>query len=317
MECETGDDLIDLKESLSALPGPTEWSTSDLEPDEYARYNDLTVDSLLDPWLACLDNHVLATLPLVEDESIVEVEGLQECFFREVIPAREQLQMSAPSLKLIQEASKSVADPDVAGLMAELRSTLSSERKPVSKFDVPVLRTDHEFDCRQMARRISLFRNGQLADHRLPLHPVNGETGESLEFSVKAKRGDEAVMKAVARDSLEMTRETFVFLSQCLKADLAEADKRAFLDEAYTYKGVRTAVHPCITHCCSPQTTTTNRRAGTKQRAPHATPQSPTAALERVLCPRRRDLQDTRFVVRQRRRIGCRARGGRVQHLQR
>ncbi|KAK0743611.1 hypothetical protein B0T18DRAFT_430856 [Schizothecium vesticola] len=251
MDCKTGDDLIDLKESLSALPESTEWSTSDLEPDEYARYNDLTVDSLQDPWPACFDDYVLATLSPVEGECLIEVEGLRECLFREVIPAPEQLQMSAPSLKLIQEACKSVAEPDVAGLMAELRSTLSSEPKPVSKFDVPVLRTDHESDCRQLARRIVLFRKDQLADHRLPLHPVNEEMGESLEFSVKAKRGDEAVMKAVARDSLEMMRETFAFLSQCLKADLAEVDKRAFLDEAYTYKGVRSREH--LTPPLSPQ----------------------------------------------------------------
>lgn len=248
MDCETGDDLIDLKESLAAFPDPTEWTTSDLDldPVEYARYNDLTIDSLQDPWPACFDDHILATLSPTEDGCLIEVEGLRECLFREVIPAAEQLQMSAPSLKLIQEACKSVTEPDVAGLMAELRSAVSSEPKLVAKVDVPILRTDHESDCRQLARRIALFRNDQLADHRLPLHPVNEESGESVEFSVKAKRGDEALMKAVAGESLEMTRKTFVFLSQCLKADLASDEKRAFLDE-YTYKGVRTAVHPRTT----------------------------------------------------------------------
>ncbi|KAK1836513.1 hypothetical protein QBC39DRAFT_407234 [Podospora conica] len=252
MDFETGDGLIGLKESLSAHAEATEWPTSDLDPDEYARDNDLTVDSLRDPWPDCIDHRLLATIsPLVQDGGLFEVEGLPECLFREVIPAPEQLQMSAPSLKLIQEVCKSVAEPEVAGLMAELRSAVSSEPKPVSKFEVPVLRTDHETDCRQLARRIALFRDDHLADHRLPLHPVNDEMGESVEFSAKAKRGDEAVMKGVEGESLEMTRGTFLFLSQCLKTDRAEADIRAFLDEAYTYKGVRSREH--LTPPLSPQ----------------------------------------------------------------
>ncbi|KAK3378740.1 hypothetical protein B0T24DRAFT_693907 [Lasiosphaeria ovina] len=108
MEFETGVNLLALKGSFQGhFPAVTaEIPSSDIDVDEYARYNGLTIDSFgLDPWPGSLNDggFIAASSHRLEDEQLIELKELTECLFRPIIPTPEQWQAPVKSLQLLQQ----------------------------------------------------------------------------------------------------------------------------------------------------------------------------------------------------------------------
>ncbi|KAK4448469.1 hypothetical protein QBC34DRAFT_449544 [Podospora aff. communis PSN243] len=238
MDFETGSDLISLKESLQDLrTEPSEWEDPDMEADEYARWNGLTVDSRFEPWPRLVDDdiQISTTVDGAEPGSLFEIPFLQECLFREIIPTPEQWQLPAPSMLLIQKACKQYSEGEVAALIADVCVSEISELKKL-KMEIPALRSDHVTDCGQLAKAVDEFKKAQILELGLPLFPDRPDGG--LGFPEKDKKGDEALMKKFREESLEMKRESLVFLMQNLKADWTDSDREEMLESVSTYRGV-------------------------------------------------------------------------------
>ena len=254
MDLETAVDLVSSNGSLHTdVRIPTsDWDQSvsdDPDADEYARRNGLTIDSLkLDPWNSVLerDDRIAATLTQTDFGELIESEKrLDELAFRPILGKAEQWSVSAESLTLLQQVCKPCTDREVADHMAELCFTQTGELKKL-KVEPPVLRSDHQADCRRLERRVKAFQKVPLADHHLPLHPVDIEQGEGLEFPESARKGDEALMKSLSKETVEVTKDTLMFLVQSLKADWSDDEQRELMEEFSTYAGVCTTkvVHP-------------------------------------------------------------------------
>ena len=169
----TGDDLIALKESLSNVNRSlSDCPSSDMDVAEYARCNGLTIDSCRDPWPACLGDVaddagcLSATRASAEPGRLFELDGLQECLFGSIIPATERLHLPASCLKLLQRVCKSLTVAERSDLAAEMCFTDVTTHAKL-KLDPPILRSDHEADCRQLTREINAFRQERFRNHRL------------------------------------------------------------------------------------------------------------------------------------------------------
>ena len=247
MEPSSGHDLIALKQSESP--------PSIANADHYARCNGLTIDSLLLDWqqLADRDQAILATVVDLEPGELIEAAQLQECLFRAIIPTAEQWQMPATSLHVLQQVCRRCKDDEVAEWVSQecFAETLRWERM---KLDAPALRSDHGTDCRRLARRVKAFLKEPLPDHRLPLHPVDPDTGEGLDFPKSMAQKDRERMGACEQETLEVTKDTLLYLMQSLKAHMTAAERQEFAENVPTYRGasrLRPRRLPVLTPCRS------------------------------------------------------------------
>ncbi|EGO58957.1 hypothetical protein NEUTE1DRAFT_99149 [Neurospora tetrasperma FGSC 2508] len=88
--------------------------------------------------------------------------------------------------------------------------------------------------------------------HHLPLHPVDIEQGEGLEFPESARKGDEALMESLTKETIEVTKDTLMFLVQSLKADWGDDEQRDLMESVSTYSGLNRVEH--VTPPLSPRT---------------------------------------------------------------
>jgi len=240
MELNSGDDLISLKESIQSHYSPSpESSPSAVDADHYARRNGLTIDSLLLEWpqLVDSDQAILSTLVDLGPGQLIETAQLQECLFRAIIPTAEQWQMPVSSLQILQKVCGRPKQDEVAELVSQQCFTETSRWKHL-KLEAPALRSDHGTDCRRLARRVTAFREEPLPDHGLPLHPVNVDKGEGLEFPQSMVQMDREQMKTAEEESREMTKDTLVYLMHNMKANMADNDRWEFVDSVSAYQGV-------------------------------------------------------------------------------
>lgn len=217
----------------------TESPPSNLDADKYARHNGLTIDSYTDPWfrLAQNDTAVASTVTPVEPGQLLEDGSLQECYFRPIIVASEQWELPPQSLAVLQDALRRPKVDEFADLMDDLCFTKRNKTRQL-KLEPPLLRTDHETDCRRLTKRATTFRKVPFPDHRLPIEPADVAKGEGLEFSSISIVEDEMLMASVEDEKLNMDHNDFQYLVGALKAGWTIDDQKDLLGSTYPYHGV-------------------------------------------------------------------------------
>ncbi|KAK3294321.1 uncharacterized protein B0H64DRAFT_475801 [Chaetomium fimeti] len=245
MELNSGDDLISLKESIRGHYSPSiESRCSTINADQYARCNGLTIDSLLLDWkrLVEVDQAIISTIADVQAGHLIEAPQLQECIFRVIIPTTEQWRMPAASLKILQQVCRRCKDDELADWVSQqcFNGTFAWSSL---KLETPALRSDHGTDCRRLTRRVNTFLKESLPDHRLPLHPVDITHGEGVEFPGILLQRDAEEMKAIEHETLEVTKNTLVYLMQSLKSGLTDKDHWDFVGTGSPYQGVGALEH--------------------------------------------------------------------------
>ncbi|KAK4189490.1 hypothetical protein QBC35DRAFT_142342 [Podospora australis] len=235
-----GGDLISLKESLQTQYCPTTQSPpeeNDMEADEYARINGLTIESFFNPWPEILKTagSIAASVTHVEPGSLIEDKRLQECLFRPLIPASEQWDVTTASLQVLQEGVRRCTPGEVVDLMEQVC------RPETMKVELPLLRSDHESDCRRLARKVEVFRKEQLTDHGLPLQPVDVNKGEGVEFPKSAGAMDEKMTQSIEKEKFEMNKDSLVYLMDTLKMEWTEQDRGDLLASQNVYQGIGAA----------------------------------------------------------------------------
>ncbi|KAK4173922.1 hypothetical protein QBC36DRAFT_348353 [Triangularia setosa] len=241
MEFTSDSGLFSLDGSFQS-PGPssppTEVSPAHMEADEYALHHGLTFPGI-DPWSDILDETgtIAATIVDLQPSHLVENDTLEECRFRPIIPAPEQWQVPAASMQLLQQAFQRCTTNEVAELMEELCLEETPTLKS-AKLETPVVRGNHNSDCRRLTRRVNAFRKGTLPDHGLPLDDADVAKGEGLNFPENASALGKELAEKVATQPLEVTKETVAYLMQTLKVEWTDKDQRNLLESTNTYCGI-------------------------------------------------------------------------------
>ncbi|KAK0663028.1 hypothetical protein QBC41DRAFT_26882 [Cercophora samala] len=226
----------------SRSPGPssppTEISPAHMEADEYALHHGLTFPGI-DPWSDILDETgtISATIVDVQPGHLIDDGKLQECAFRPIIPAPEQWQVPAASMQLLQQTFQRCTASEVADLMEELcleeTPTLTS-----LKLEPPIIRSDHNSDCRRLTRRVTSFQKDTLPDHGLPLDYSDVARGEGLEFAESASAMEKEMLEKVAAQPLEVTKESVAYLVDILKTEWTDKSQWDLLESNNTYHGL-------------------------------------------------------------------------------
>ncbi|KAK3938202.1 hypothetical protein QBC46DRAFT_318066 [Diplogelasinospora grovesii] len=192
-----------------------------------------------------LDPFIAKTLTPTEPGQLYENARLQEYIFTP-IPPPEKPEIPRPALQVLSQACKQLKHEEVRDLMTELCFSMVQRTKKL-KFEPPILRSDHETDCRELARKVKAFRKPQVEDHRLPLHPTESEKGEGLEFPDADKKRAKEWEESAGRETLEVTREAVTCLAGAIKgfkAEWTDEDQRLFIQGLPTYTGRQSSVTP-------------------------------------------------------------------------
>ncbi|KAK1749844.1 hypothetical protein QBC47DRAFT_439944 [Echria macrotheca] len=250
MDLQTGNDLLALKDGVRTETAQETEYSFDMAADEYARWNGLTVDSRGDPWAAVEhDDAIISTLPAPGANSLFELGNLPECSFSGIIIKTEQWQLPQSSLRLLQSVCKPESERNIAALMEEVCFADTAEQRRL-KVEVPLLSSDHADDCRKLAKRVRIFVTPELDADSLPA-PADISGSSGLEFAEVDKDADKKLMERLAKEPLEIGRDSMAVLAQSLKADLTEEDTKDFFESIIAYRGLRPSGH--VTPPISPE----------------------------------------------------------------
>ncbi|KAI0132605.1 hypothetical protein BJ170DRAFT_718682 [Xylariales sp. AK1849] len=204
-------------------------SDQGLTADEYARENGLSCNSRSDivplsssyPCLFKLDHFRCAEDPLEDSGDL------------------RKLQL--PPLSLIEQTSITKAS---AGLMSmvvmkeddekikELTNAISmTTRGRGMKLQLPLLRTNHESDCRELARSIQQRKTALLKESSLPFEPLIASQDETFEFPESAHVYRHELMAAIDNDRIAVTREIIGCLENALAAIQKDGGAAKFLSK--------------------------------------------------------------------------------------
>jgi hypothetical protein len=100
---------------------------------------------------------------------------------------------------------------------ALLPSADSSRRSRGKRLELPLLKTDHEIDCKEFARREGF--EIKLKDVKLPLEMIDDERDEGLEFPTGSWDRGAELIEELSREKLSVKKETLFYIQDALKIE--------------------------------------------------------------------------------------------------
>ncbi|TVY42313.1 hypothetical protein LOCC1_G004617 [Lachnellula occidentalis] len=223
----------DYPSSLAEECSESDVEDEDLTPLEYARYHGLSRDPLTDPRAFA---HIEALQVNILENNVDDC--LPQFDFGVDPRLDERLTVSKEALQFV----RSVAHQDTQeSIDALILSMLGNPGVINSRIELPLLKTDHETDCRHFARWDSFEIKPQ--DVKFPLEVVDDEKNEGIKFpSAYWKLGD-AIMEELKKEKIEVSKNTMLFLTEALTNVWAKEDDEELWQTEMAYKR-NTALEP-------------------------------------------------------------------------
>lgn len=200
----------------------------DLSPLEYARLNGLSRDYLAEPYL-------VSGLDIIEDGHSGFTNDSHLIQFQlptTKISTDERLIISKEAALLIACISREEPNSKDAIVLQMLGKRVFENHQ----LELPLLRSDHESDCRKFARSDGF--EIKLQNVKFPLEMVDEEKNEGLGWSPKLwSRGSE-ILEELKREKLEVSKETLGHLQNFLKHSWTEEDEKELWASVQKYKMV-------------------------------------------------------------------------------
>jgi hypothetical protein len=197
-------------------------------PLQYARSNGLVRDHLADQ----LAFSELAKLQAAVQHGLTDDSELHQFDFGSEVKVEERVTISREEALLLS----SVAQEDTTEAIDALPmfKTTSITRK--TRLELPLLKTDHETDCKNFARRDDF--EIKLCDIRLPLEMVNEENNEGLVWPPKFSSLGEELVEQLKQEKISVSRDMIIYLQGVLKNAWTEEDDKNLWESEQRYKRV-------------------------------------------------------------------------------
>lgn len=187
---------------------------NNLSADEYARENCLSLDSVYD----FVTTRLSTVIPLGESSFGTETDRLTDGSYPDhlntlsslPIYTDERFEAAKESCNLIDEVQLMC---DVPKEIADLLCLPICPNVTQWALDQPILQTDLEYDCRELARSVSSRKNGSIGPADIPLETLNEANDESLSFPCNAHHRRDDITSLVLNENFDITRATFGFLA--------------------------------------------------------------------------------------------------------
>ena len=199
----------------------------DVSPLEYTRANGLSRNYLVDS-----SSFVeMEKLRHLVDRDVANDSHLPQFDFGPNVSIDERISMPHDATSLLA----SVAHEDnVEEIDALVLSMLPNVRK--LKIEPPLLRSDHQQDCREFGHREKF--EIKLKDVKLPLEMVNEENGEGLAWPPSYRTLGATVMEELKNERICVSKDTMSYLSTFLMAAWTVEDENKMWDVENSYKRV-------------------------------------------------------------------------------
>lgn len=200
----------------------------DLTPLEYARLHGLCRDYLSD---TLAFEHIWRLQATCSEE--INDDSLPEFDFGPEPRLDERFSLSKDAARLLQAVAKQDTQETIDKLMFPM---LGGSEIRNARVELPLLRSDHETDCRNFARR-----NGfeiKLQDVRFPLEVVDQEKNEAVGFPSSYWQLGDGIIEDLKQERLEVTRDTMAYLQKALTNTWSRKDDEELWQAEMTYKRV-------------------------------------------------------------------------------
>lgn len=210
----------------------SEAEDEDLTPLEYARYHRLSRDPLTDPLAFA---HIEALQADILEDSVDSF--LPQLDFGVEPRLDERLMVSKEALQFVQSVAHQYTPESIDALILPM---LRPSRGKNSRIELPLLKTDHETDCRHFARWDGF--EIKLEDVKFPLELVDDEKNEGIKFPSSYWKLGDGIMEELKKEKLEVSRDAMLFLKEALTDVWAKEDDEELWRTEMKYK----RVSPCI-----------------------------------------------------------------------
>jgi hypothetical protein len=222
---------------LSSSNPPSSDYEPELTPIEYARHHGLLIELEADFRPDGILQHALqaaAATHVSADADIVDAR-LPTVFKRVPPPPQmhEQLTANKRAGKLLAELLKRLTREE-----SDKLSKAAWAEKAVATVELPLLRSDHDGDCRAFYEDVRKIKDATIDPDTIPLIPGDVEKDETLEFPPKAHAKGAEVLQTFATEKPEsvkqVRKETMMHLQRALDKSWTDADAKKLWDELHT-----------------------------------------------------------------------------------
>ena len=197
----------------------------DITPVEYARLNGLSRNHLTD----LSSSTILGPIQESVNTGIINDSRLEQLRFPEDCHIYERLTVSKDGAQLLAWAMHLESRDFIEDIMPSMQSR---SKFKVMRVDLPLLRSDHETDIREFARREAF--EPKLKDVRLPLENLNIARNEGLEFSHYFWKLGKGIVEDIKKERIIVTRQSLEYIQRSIRPDWTD------IDEKELWKGMRT-----------------------------------------------------------------------------
>ena len=206
----------------------------DISALEYARQNGLARNHLTEPPLSSIFETILEGIY----DSVMDDMDLQQLHISVDYGLNERLTISKEGAQVIAWALRPEQPKSIDAVVC---SMLGSRDFKMIRLELPVLKTDHESDVKEFARRQAF--EPQLKDVRLPLEELDEKKNETLEFSPAIWNLAADQMEDLRKEKITVSRETLQFIQSYIINDWTDADEKEVLKTTQKYTRVSTYRH--------------------------------------------------------------------------
>ncbi|ROV91683.1 hypothetical protein VMCG_09236 [Cytospora schulzeri] len=195
---------------------------------EYAYENDLIKDYRLESFsLSHLFGKLIrSTIPITTDNGFTDCTHLTALELPNPTPRGEKLNVTDSALRLNCEARRELPTEEVNILTQEVCNDGHSRSL---KLELPVLRTDNEWDMKEFQKEMLVRQNAHEGDHRIPFEPIDVAAGEGLELPAEVRLETEVFLTKLEGEKLGVTKESARYLVGSLGAEVTKEDRKSFV----------------------------------------------------------------------------------------
>jgi hypothetical protein len=207
----------------------------DIPPLHYARANDLARDHLSDS---------LVFAELVKLQTSVQYDlnddsKLRQFDFGSELKVEERVTISKEGASLLSSIAHEESTETINALLLPMLSARSKITR--TRLELPLLKTDHETDCKNFARRDDF--EIKLQDVRLPLEIVNEDNNEGLVWPSRFSTLGSELLEGLKKEKISVPKDVMVYLDTALKHAWTKEDDLNLWNREQKYKRVSDMIH--------------------------------------------------------------------------
>jgi hypothetical protein len=201
----------------------------EIPPLQYARSNGLARDHVADE----LAFSELAKLQKAIQQDLTDDSELHQFDFGSELKVEERVTISREGAKLLSSIAEETVEAIDTVILPMFKTKSMIKR---TKFELPLLKTDHETDCKNFARRDDF--EIKLCDIKLPLEMVNEENNEGLVWTSRFSSLGTHVLEELKREKISVSKDDMVHLQNALKHPWTVEDDMNLWNSEQKYKRV-------------------------------------------------------------------------------